>query len=159
MKCIRINGPEGTFRMVPLGTKFILAPGEVIMGSASSCDGSEQPLVTVRGPRAATLQEEMSAAIGTGFGDLIKKLAGPFARAAGKGSCTSCEARRLVTNAYATLKESHGPVEALVIIKDLWALSFKATGDEVLKVLKEKLDDRSKHGSDTTPRLSTTSSS
>lgn len=87
------------------------------------------------------LRDELQAEIGAGYGDWIRFLAKPIAEVAGKKGCTACEARRIVTNAYGRLKEKHGSISALSMIKDLWALSMKADGDEVLMKLRGLLND------------------
>jgi hypothetical protein len=69
----------------------------------------------------------------------MKTLFKPVAKAMGREGCTACEARRLITNAWAKLKEKHGPVEAARVMKDLWLKSFKEEPDKVIAALKEAL--------------------
>lgn len=92
-------------------------------------------------PEAATLQNELDTELGGGFGNWLKIIATPLAKLAGKTNCSTCEARRIATNAYAKLKKKYGQVEALRIIKELWADSMSKTGDEVLISLKKYLHD------------------
>ena len=88
-----------------------------------------------------SLSDELSESIGSGFGDWIRTVAKPIATVMGKKGCSTCEARRIVTNAYGKLRKKHGQIVALGLIKDLWALSYKADGEAVLQRLKELLDD------------------
>ena len=132
--CAKISKPDGTFYTKDFGTTFRLGPGEKIVGRSYNCGHLVKPVTP-------NLQQELSAELGVGFGDILKQLAKPFAKVMGKQGCSSCEARRLITNAYAKLKAKHGQLEAMTTIRDLWALSFKASGDEVLKQLEAKLHD------------------
>jgi hypothetical protein len=141
MPCIVLD-LNGAKRLVPSGSPYTLAKGEAIVGVDATC-GGDVTLISV-GPKVEPLQKELQDQIGPGFGDWMRSLATPIATVMGKKGCTTCEARRLVTNAYGKLREQHGQLKALTIIKDLWALSMKASGDEVLVKLKEVLDDPSR---------------
>ena len=136
MACIVLEN-NGVRRTVRDGEPYKLARGEFIAGVDANCEGGFEA-VDRQTPR---LQDEMSQVVGPGFGDWIKVMAAPIAEVMGKKGCTTCEARRIVTNAYAKLKAQHGQLKALAMIKDLWALSYKADGDQVLLRLKELLRD------------------
>lgn len=136
MACIILE-VNGSTRSIPDGQPYRLQPGEKITGVDKNCNGS---VVKIR-PNGPTVHDELIQEIGGGFGDWIRTLTSPIAEVMGKKGCSSCEARRLVTNAYAKLKAKHGQIGALAIIKDLWALSFRAEGDQVLIKLKEILHD------------------
>lgn len=136
MACIILE-LNGSKRSIPEGQPYRLIPGEKITGVDENCNGKIQAI----GASKPSLHDELAREIGGGFGDWIRTLATPIATVLGKKGCTSCEARRLVTNAYARLKAKHGQMEALAIIKDLWALSFRSSGDDVLRKLKEVLHD------------------
>lgn len=83
---------------------------------------------------------ELDQELGPGGGDWIKAFAGPAAKILGQSNCMSCEARRVVVNAYGTLKGKYGMIKALSLIKELWKKSFTQSEEEVLKTLKEYLD-------------------
>ena len=91
--------------------------------------------------KPGSIFQELQQEVGGGFGDWIRSLAKPIATVMGKEHCSTCEARRIVTNAYGKLRKKHGQAVALGMVKDLWALSYKADGEAVLLRLKEMLDD------------------
>ena len=122
--------PDGQFRRASI-------PGEIYVGIDPTC-GGEIALMPVQNESAA-LVAELDAELGGGAGDWIKRLAGPAARLLGVSSCMSCEARRVITNAYGQLKARHGKVEALRMIKTLWSRSFKEDEAAILETLKEYL--------------------
>ena len=136
MACIILE-LNGSTRSIPEGHPYRLMPGEKITGVDENCNGKIQRIQ----PNVPSIHDELVREIGGGFGDWIRTLTSPIAEVMGKKGCSSCEARRIVTNAYAKLKAKHGQIGALAIIKDLWALSFKAEGDQVLIKLKEILHD------------------
>jgi hypothetical protein len=136
--CVKLQDLHGNIRLVPAGKSYVLNPGEKVIGSDKTCGGTIQ-LVHPNKPDLGKLRNELDAAIGSGAGDWIKMLARPLAKLVGKEGCSMCEARRIATNAYGQLKEKHGQLEAIRIIKDLWAMSYKVSGDEVLAELKKHL--------------------
>ncbi len=139
MSCIVLQDTlNGNIRLVREGVPYRAYPTEKVIGADPSCAGTIEVIAKPEHDVVA-LRNELDIAIGSGTGDLIKVLATPFAKLLGKTNCTSCEARRLVTNAYAQLKEKHGQFKALTIIKDLWKMSFTADGDAVLEELKKQL--------------------
>jgi hypothetical protein len=142
MPCIVLQATDGNKRLIPHGSPYQLARGETVVGVDNTCGGDVRLISVV--PKVEPLQKELQDQIGPGFGDWIRSLATPIATVMGKRGCTTCEARRLVTNAYGKLREQHGQLKALSIIKDLWMLSTTASGDEVLVKLKEVLDDPSR---------------
>lgn len=145
MPCIVLKNTNGSTRIIPSGHPYRLQPGEQIDGVDMQCgeriiEANHAPRIQYdTAPRLPTLAQELEEQIGGGFGDWIRFMATPIAEVMGKKGCTTCEARRIVTNAYGKLKEQHGQLRALSIIKDLWALSMKASGDEVLVKLNEVL--------------------
>lgn len=137
MACIVLEH-NGVMRLIEEGQPYRLEKGERISGIDKTCNGASIIPVT---PHVHTLQDELSREVGPGFGDWIKTLASPIATVLGKKGCSTCEARRIVTNAYGQLKARHGQLAALAAIKDLWALSYRTDGDRVLVKLKEMLND------------------
>jgi len=140
MACIILENNAGGKRLIPDGQPYRLEVSEKITGVDMNCGGD---VIRINGTiqNESPLIAEMQNEVGGGFGDWIRTLASPIAEVMGKKGCSTCEARRIVTNAYGKLKEQHGQLKALSIIKDLWALSMKASGDEVLQKLKEILHD------------------
>jgi hypothetical protein len=142
MPCIILQADNGSQRSIIEGAPYKLDLGEKVIGIDPECGGTvihaNQP------PPANSLHDELAAEVGSGFGDWIRAIAGPIAAVTGKRGCTTCEARRIVTNAYGRLKEQHGQFKALSMIKDLWALSMRASGNDVLMKLRELLDDKSR---------------
>ena len=135
MPCIvlELNGAK---RLIESGKPYRLQPGEVLTGVDENCGGNTIRIVG----KTDTLHDELALEVGPGMGDWIRTLATPIATVMGKKGCTTCEARRIVTNAYGQLKAQHGQLKALGMMKDLWMLSMKAEGDEVLARLKEMLN-------------------
>jgi len=118
MACLQLKNPitgETRNLSVAIGESVPMLPGEIVVGAGSSCNGEASP---------QTLQQELDSAIGSGSGDWIRDLAKPLAKLLGKEGCSKCEARRLATNAYGKLKDKHGQLEALRIIKELWQMSL-----------------------------------
>lgn len=127
MACLSIkNHATGETRIVSLGLgdSVTTQPGESVVG-AGPCGGTP-------------LHQELDEAIGSGGGDWIRAFVKPVAKLLGKEHCSKCEARRIATNAYAKLKDRHGQLEALRIIKDLWQTSA-TDGDATLVKLQEYL--------------------
>jgi hypothetical protein len=140
MACIVLKGLSGE-RRIPEGANYVLIPGESIIGIDTSCKGdvSIQPATDELWATLHELDTELNEQ-GKGPGDWIKTLIKPAARLMGRTNCMSCEARRVVANAYGKLKVKHGQVKALTIIKDLWKLSLKNNEEVVLQKLKEYLN-------------------
>lgn len=137
MACVILKDIEGNKREIPENVPFEKLPGEKIVGINVNCGlkEGEKP----RLPNTfMILAGELNAEIGEGKGDWIKALAKPVAKLLGKTGCSNCEARRIVTNAYAKLKGKHGQAEALRLIKDLWVASA-SNPEEALLALKEHL--------------------
>jgi hypothetical protein len=142
MPCIVLKRPDGTTRKIPYGMNYIKHPGEEPVGIDRDCpDGPRQFSGHGAVSEKKQLLRELDEEIGSGAGDWIKRFVAPVAKKLGKQSCTACEARRVVTNAYARLKAKHGQLEALRIIKDLWKNSFSKTGEEILEELEKHLHD------------------
>ncbi len=90
-------------------------------------------------PQVEDVFKKLDASLGKGPGDVIKSIAAPVAKALGRQSCSSCEARRLAANAYSQLAARHGSLKAMGIITELYRLSITAPGDTVVDKLNEYL--------------------
>jgi len=142
MACLVFKLLDGTERRIPPSPdgqyRRASVPGEVYLGIDPDC-GGEIVLAPVSN-ESAQLVAELDAELGVGgSGDWIKRLVSPAAKLLGRSSCMTCEARRVVTNAYGMLKAKHGQKEALRMMKQLWQRSFKEPEAEILKSLKEYL--------------------
>jgi hypothetical protein len=144
MKCIKWQAVDGTVRVIPMGVAFKRLPGEKPIGR-EDCkfvgEGKDRLLISrkeLKGRPVNHLSEELDKELGSGLGDMIKVFAAPIAKLLGKGKCSSCNTRRVITNAYGKLKEKHGQLEALRIMKRLWKDTFdkRITEAEVLKSLR-----------------------
>jgi len=136
--CVQLQDLAGQIRLVPAGTPYVANPGEHVVGVDPTCGGTIAVIHPGK-PNMGALRQELDVALGGGAGDWIKTLAKPLAQWMGKTNCSACEARRIVTNAYAQLKQKHGQFEALKIITDLWHMSMKSSGEDVLVELKRHL--------------------
>lgn len=143
MACSIYKALDGSERRIPSGVAHIIAPGEIFIGVDRDCamnpsDKRKKATVEVLKQRETyqSLAREVDKEIGSGVGDWIKRLASPVAKLLGKSGCSSCETRRIVTNAYGQLKNKHGQLEALRIIKELWSDSFKNDDLTTVKKLK-----------------------
>lgn len=143
MACSIYRAMDGSERRIPNGMAHRIAIGEIFIGidreySPDSSDKRKKASVEVLKQRETfkLLAEEVDKEIGGGAGDWIKRLASPVAKLLGKKGCTSCETRRIVTNAYAQLKGKYGQLEALHIMKELWSDSFKQNDLATMQKLK-----------------------
>ena len=144
MACLHIKLPDNTIRKIvtQVGESVSMGAGEIVAGVSENCEGelsTTLPVNTTVHPQS--LYAEMESEIGPGAGDFIKALAAPLAKLMGKEGCSSCEARRIVTNAYSKLKTKYGIIKTVSILKELWQMSFNESGDAVLGKLQEHLDD------------------
>jgi len=141
MACLVFKLLDGTERRIPPSPdgqyRRAGVPGETYVGIDPDCGGDV--VLTPVSNESAQLVAELDAELGSGSGDWIKRFADPIAKLLGQKSCMSCEARRVVTNAYGALKAKHGQIEALRMMKSLWQRSFNESEAEVLKTLKEYL--------------------
>jgi hypothetical protein len=139
MPCILFkNAQTGEIRsvVVEVGESVQHRVGEVLLEVRNDCDRpnlEQQPI-----EKHIPLRQELDDALGSGAGDWIRTMVKPLAKFVGKDRCSQCEARRIATNAYAKLKVKYGQLEALRIIKELWAMS--SDPDATLQKLKEHLD-------------------
>jgi hypothetical protein len=143
MSCITFkNAATGAERKVEvaIGQSVLHGVGEVIVSVDRKC--GPQKSVPQQGANRASFEllQELDKELGGGAGDWIKTLVNPFAKMIGKKSCTTCEARRLATNAYGKLKVKYGQAQALSMIRELWQMSMTQSGDKVLEKLKGYLD-------------------
>ncbi len=140
MPCIVFkNAQTGELRYeaTEIGKSVQHRVGEVVLEVRNHCEQPnlpEQPTI-----KAIPLRQELDEALGPGAGDWIRAMVKPLAKFVGKDRCSTCEARRIATNAYAKLKVKYGQIEALKIIKELWTLS--GNPDATMLKLKEYLDD------------------
>ena len=144
MACLHIKTSNGTIRKVTtdVGMSVIMAPGEVVHGVSQNCDGEfSTTLPQTPTPMRSSLFDELQQEVGPGAGDFIKTIANPIAKFMGKEGCSSCEARRIVTNAYSKLKTKYGIIKAVSILKELWQMSINQEGSAVLAKLQEHLSD------------------
>lgn len=132
MNCLKLKNQLGVERLVPLGQPYTVAPGEVYVAGQFDCDGKTPA------PKQPNLAQELNAEIGMGMGDFVKVLASPIAKLIGKDHCTVCEAKRVLLNHYGALKDKHGLIAAVSIMKDIWAVA-KTDPDAALAKLKESL--------------------
>jgi hypothetical protein len=141
MACLLLRGPQGDRSIKPnLDGKtytYSLLPGEKIAGMDNECNG--QLALKEKPVKVKDLIQELDEEIGAGVGNWIKVFAAPVAKLVGKQGCTSCEVRRVITNAYARLKAKHGQAEALKIMGELWSLTLNKP-EIALEKLKEYLD-------------------
>lgn len=142
MPCITLkNAVTGaiTYKAVAVGQSFSHGTGEAVLSITERCpDGTDAEVLQAPVNAHQALLTELNEAIGGGAGDWIKALVSPFARATGRKSCTVCEARRLMTNAYGKLKAKYGQVEALRLIGELWQMSLAENPDTTAILTKLK---------------------
>lgn len=138
MACVILQGPDGVVREIPMGTTYRKRPGEKILGANMNC-GPQADNSRPNDERKQLLRE-LDEKIGHGAGDWIKRFAAPVAKILGKAGCSSCETRRIVTNAYARLKAKQGQAKALQIMAELWKESFSKPDEEILKALQSYLE-------------------
>ena len=144
MKCMILEDLEGNRRAVIMGKSFRFKPGEKII-DREDCIAAGQFLIhrkeLKRPEKRISLQQELETELGAGFGDVMKRFAGPIAKLLGKSQCSSCDVRKIIVNGYGKLKAKYGMIEALRIMKLLWQDSFdtRIPGEEILKQLQEKL--------------------
>ena len=118
MACVILQDIEGNKRTIPENTPFVKQPGEKIVGVDHNC-AQDKAQAPANPNTANALARELNHELGAGLGDFVKVLAKPIAWAIGKKNCSSCEARRVVLNAYGKLKAKHGMVEAVRIMKEI----------------------------------------